>query len=75
MKIKLTSIYVDDQQKALDFYTDKLGFAKKADFTNGPYRWLTVTSPDESEHWHRRPGCLMQEHSLPASHVGRFAQR
>ncbi|HLK23441.1 MAG TPA: VOC family protein [Caulobacteraceae bacterium] len=49
MKIKLTSIYVDDQQKALDFYTDKLGFAKKADFTNGPYRWLTVTSPDEPE--------------------------
>jgi predicted enzyme related to lactoylglutathione lyase len=47
MKIKLTSVYVDDQEKALRFYTDVLGFAKKADFSNGPYRWLTVASPDE----------------------------
>ncbi|TGS36006.1 VOC family protein, partial [bacterium M00.F.Ca.ET.180.01.1.1] len=45
MKIKLTSIYVDDQEKALGFYTDVLGFTKKADFTNVPFRWLTVTSP------------------------------
>lgn len=42
MKIKVTSIYVDDQEKALRFYTDVLGFEKKADFSNGPYRWLTV---------------------------------
>jgi predicted enzyme related to lactoylglutathione lyase len=49
MKIKLTSIYVDDQDKALRFYTDVLGFTKKADFTNGPYRWLTVASPDEPD--------------------------
>ena len=49
MKIKLTSIYVDDQEKALAFYTDVLGFAKKADFTNGPFRWLTVTSPDDPD--------------------------
>ena len=48
MKIKLTSVYVDDQEKALRFYTEVLGFAKKADFTNGPFRWLTVGSPDES---------------------------
>lgn len=49
MKIKLTSVYVDDQDKALRFYTDVLGFAKKADFTNGPYRWLTVVSPEDSK--------------------------
>ena len=49
MKIKLTSIYVNDQEKALRFYTDVLGFVKKADFSNGPYRWLTVASPEEPE--------------------------
>ena len=49
MKIKLTSVYVDDQDKALRFYSDVLGFTKKADFSNGPYRWLTVTSPDEPD--------------------------
>ncbi len=47
MKIKLTSVYVDDQEKALHFYTDVLGFAKKSDFSQGPYRWLTVASPEE----------------------------
>jgi predicted enzyme related to lactoylglutathione lyase len=47
MKIKLTTIYVDDQEKALRFYTDVLGFTKKADFSNGPFRWLTVVSPDD----------------------------
>jgi predicted enzyme related to lactoylglutathione lyase len=47
MKIKLTSVYVDDQEKALRFYTDVLGFTKKADFSNGPFRWLTVASPDD----------------------------
>lgn len=47
MKIKLSSVYVDDQEKALRFYTEVLGFAKKSDFSNGPYRWLTVTSPEE----------------------------
>ena len=49
MKIKLTSVYVDDQEKALRFYTEVLGFVKKADFSNGPYRWLTVASPEEPE--------------------------
>ena len=49
MKIKLTSVYVDDQEKALRFYTEVLGFAKKADFSNGPYRWLTVGSAEEPE--------------------------
>jgi predicted enzyme related to lactoylglutathione lyase len=47
MKIKLTNIYVDDQDKALRFYAEVLGFAKKADFSNGPYRWLTVVSPED----------------------------
>jgi predicted enzyme related to lactoylglutathione lyase len=46
MKIKLTSVYVEDQEKALRFYTEVLGFVKKADFSNGPYRWLTVASPE-----------------------------
>jgi predicted enzyme related to lactoylglutathione lyase len=49
MKLKVTSIYVDDQEKALRFYTDVLGFVKKTDFTNGPYRWLTVASAEEPD--------------------------
>lgn len=49
MKIKVTSIYVDDQEKALRFYTDILGFVKKTDVTQGPYRWLTVASPEEPD--------------------------
>jgi len=49
MKIKLTSVYVDDQEKALRFYTEVLGFAKKTDFSKGPYRWLTVTSPEDPD--------------------------
>ena len=49
MKIKLSSVYVDDQEKALRFYTEVLGFTKKSDFSNGPFRWLTVASPEEPE--------------------------
>jgi len=49
MKIKLTTVYVNDHERALRFYTEVLGFVKKADFSNGPYRWLTVASPDEPE--------------------------
>jgi predicted enzyme related to lactoylglutathione lyase len=49
MKIKVTALYVDDQEKALRFYTDVLGFTKKADFSNGPFRWLTVASPEEPQ--------------------------
>ena len=47
MKIKLTSVYVDDQEKALRVYSEVLGFVKKADFSNGPFRWLTVASPED----------------------------
>jgi len=49
MKIKLTSVYVDDQEKALRFYTKVLGFVKKADFSQGPFRWLTVASPENPD--------------------------
>ena len=49
MKIKLTTVYVDNQDKALRFYTEVLGFVKKADFSQGPFRWLTVASPDEPD--------------------------
>ena len=49
MKIKLTSVYVADQEKALRFYTEVLGFAKKADFSQGSFRWLTVASPEEPD--------------------------
>ena len=46
MRIKLTSIMVDDQDKGLKFYTDVLGFQKKMDFPVGDYRWITVVSPE-----------------------------
>lgn len=47
MKIKLATLYVDDHDKALRFYTEVLGFARKTDVSQGPYRWLTVVSPEE----------------------------
>jgi glyoxylase I family protein len=49
MRIKLTSIMVDDQEKALRFYTEVLGFVKKQDFPVGEYRWITVASPGARE--------------------------
>ena len=49
MKIKITTLYVDDHEKALRFYTEVLGFVKKADVSQGPYRWLTVASPEEPD--------------------------
>jgi predicted enzyme related to lactoylglutathione lyase len=49
VKIKLTSIYVNDQEKALGFYTAVLGFVEKADFTQGPFRWLTLASVEEPD--------------------------
>ena len=47
MKIALSSVIVDDQEKALRFYTEVLGFIKKTDLPAGEFRWLTVVSPDE----------------------------
>src|SRR5512139_837814 len=49
MQIRLSSVMVDNQEKALKFYTDKLGFVKKNDIPMGEYRWLTVTAPDGAE--------------------------
>ena len=49
MKMKFTKIYVDNQDKALTFYTEVLGFVKKADFLVGSFRWLTVVSPEEPD--------------------------
>jgi len=46
MRINISSVMVDDQEKALKFYTEKLGFVKKTDMPIGDYRWLTVTSPE-----------------------------
>lgn len=49
MKIKVMRLYVNDQDKALRFYTQVLGFAKKTDVGKGEYRWLTVVSPEEPD--------------------------
>jgi predicted enzyme related to lactoylglutathione lyase len=49
MKIKLITLYVDDQDQALQFYTEVLGFTKKADVSQGPFRWLTVVSSEEPD--------------------------
>jgi catechol 2,3-dioxygenase-like lactoylglutathione lyase family enzyme len=49
MKIRLTSVFVSDQQKALDFYTETLGFETKHDIPLGEFRWLTVVSPEDQE--------------------------
>lgn len=49
MKIRIMNLFVDDQDKALQFYTGKLGFQTKSDFSNGGYRWLTVVSADDPE--------------------------
>lgn len=47
MKIILTNVFVNDQDRALKFYTEMLGFVKKNDVTAGEYRWLTVVSPED----------------------------
>lgn len=49
MKIKVTSLYVDNQDTALSFYTEVLGFTKKTDFSQGPYRWLTVVPAEDPD--------------------------
>ena len=49
MRLNLTTVHVDDQEKALRFYTEVLGFVKKADFSQGPFRWLTVASPEDPD--------------------------
>ena len=49
MKIKLSSVFVDDQDKGLRFYTEVLGFQLKREIPLGDYRWLTVVSPEEED--------------------------
>ena len=49
MRLKVMNVYVDDQDRALRFYTESLGLRKKADVTAGPYRWLTVVSPEDPD--------------------------
>lgn len=70
MKIKWTTVYVDDQEKALQFYTNVMGFKKKADFSNGPYRWLTVVSPDDPDGIE----LILEANSTPAAKAFQSAQ-
>jgi len=62
MRIKLTSVFVDDQDKALAFYTDKLGFTKKEEVPLGEHRWLTVVPPEEPD----GPELLLEPDAHPA---------
>jgi predicted enzyme related to lactoylglutathione lyase len=73
MKIKVMTIHVDDQAKALKFYTEVLGFTKKADFSNHGYRWLTVASPQQPD----GPELQLESNANPAAHAyqqARFQQ-
>ncbi len=63
MRIVVTSVYVDDQDKALAFYTDKLGFEPRADVPMGEFRWLTVASPRQPE----GPELLLEPDAHPAA--------
>ena len=63
MKIKLTNVFVDDQDKALKFYTEVLGFVKKKDFPVGDFKWLTVASPEEPG----GPELLLEPNNNPAA--------
>lgn len=63
MRIVVTSVLVKDQQKALDFYTDVLGFVKKQDVPLGQHRWLTVVSPEQPE----GPEVLLEPLGHPAA--------
>jgi catechol 2,3-dioxygenase-like lactoylglutathione lyase family enzyme len=68
MRIVVTSVYVDDQAKALAFYGDVLGFTKKADIPMGEHRWLTVVSPEDPD----GPELLLEPAGHPA--VGPFRE-
>jgi catechol 2,3-dioxygenase-like lactoylglutathione lyase family enzyme len=71
MKISLTSVMVDDQAKALKFYTEVLRFVKKQDFPIGEYRWLTVVSPEG----HDDVELLLEPNAHPAAKVYQAALR
>ncbi len=61
MRITLSSVLVDDQQKALDFYTGQLGFEKKQDIPMGEFRWLSVTAAGEAD----GPELLLEPNQFP----------
>lgn len=63
MRIELASVLVDDQDKALAFYTDVLGFEKKMDIPMGEFRWLTVTSPEQAA----GPQLVLEPNAHPAA--------
>jgi catechol 2,3-dioxygenase-like lactoylglutathione lyase family enzyme len=63
MRIYVTSVLVDDQEKALRFYTDVLGFAKKTDIPVGEVRWFTVVAPDDPQ----GPELLLEPDAHPAA--------
>ena len=65
IRINVTSVLVDDQDKALDFYTEKLGFEKKTEIPAGEYRWLTVCSPAHPE----GPELVLEPDNHPAAGV------
>jgi len=71
MRIHLASVYVDDQDKALTFYTDVLGFVKKTEMPLGDDRWLTVVSPDDPD----GPELLLEPSGHPAVEPFRLALR
>lgn len=62
MRINITSVFVDDQAKALDFYTTVLGFEKRADIPVGEFSWLTVGSPEQPD----GPELLLEPSDHPA---------
>ena len=73
MKIKIMTIHVDDQAKAVRFYCEVLGFRKKTDFSNGPYRWVTVASPEAPD----GPELQLEANTNPAARTyqqARFQQ-
>lgn len=63
MRIRLVSIFVEDQSKAVAFYTEKLGFLKKMDFPAGKHRWITVASPEDPS----GPQLVLEPNENPAS--------
>ena len=65
MKIKITSVFVSDQSKALEFYTKNLGFVKKADIGAGKYRWLTVVSSEDPN----GPQLVLEPNENPAARI------
>ena len=65
MKIKITSVFVSDQNKALEFYTKNLGFVKKTDIGAGKYRWLTVVSAEDPN----GPQLVLEPNENPAARI------